>query len=287
VATEWQHFSVLIYAIPGERVRALLPHPFEAVEIAESEWRRTERRLQMPWSVFQPAGRQPPAAPGHRRLAFLSVASFLDSGVNGGGGAFEQTDYRLHARLDGEPCHWLLGTSLGSLSAVAPRHLWAWPWHLSAMEFRVAYDQVEARYRAYRLHTQSQWANACWEIADSGEPLEVEGHFSSLSQPLPLLLGPLASCFVRRDGQLGASRAWHPHLRCTRGFLKLGRCDLLERLGLLTANELARPALVAVQRRLTCDIYAPSVVGPPERSLTVNGSEERRGRFGYRCLNGL
>jgi hypothetical protein len=238
VAVKLRHFSLLVYAIPARRARPLLPRSFELAEY-----------------------------PGRRRFTLLSVISSLDQGpetesaVPGGRSyqprAFEQTSYCLQVRRQGELGYWLLGSSLGSLQAVAPRRLWPQPWHLGAMKFHAAYDQRAGRYRAYRLQTQSRWANADWELGDTGEPWDAQPD----SRILHSLLPPLApiTYFLRRDGALGATQTQYDRINFTRGYLKRAACDLLERLGLLTAEELHRPSLVALQHRLACRTDAASI----------------------------
>ena len=240
---ELQHCSTIVYAIPRDRARGLVP---EGLEVEEG----------------RVAGRP---------VAWLSVFSCLDQGKRVGFGgraaAFEQTSYRIHASRDGEPGYWLLGTSLGSLAAVAERHYWPLPWHLSAMELRVSFDQAGGRYRDYRLETQSQWANGCWELGDTGEALS-EG----VGRPaLPRLLSEpgAATYFLRRDGELGCYRMWSVGECPTRGHVKSGCCDLLASLGLLDRHEVARPHLVALQQSLRCRLQPPTVVEPAAYGLAV------------------
>ena len=255
LATEFHHVSTIVYAIPGERVRAIVPAAFEVAE-------------------FPIDG---------RRLAWLSITSFLDQWPQprGGRGAFEQTNYRLHVLLEGEPGHWLLGASLGSLSAVAARQLWPLPWHLSAMEFQVAYDPAQGRYRDYRLQVQSQWSNACWEIEDTGTRLDADPGCSSLGPPSPFDLRTCTDYFIRRDGELGAYRSWQAQTDGTRGKLKVGRCDLLHRLGLLTKDELSHPSLIVLQPRLACRIYSPAILNTSEPSLSFTDLKGGRGRLAF------
>jgi hypothetical protein len=168
----------------------------------------------------------------------LSIESFLDNGRT----RFEQTNFRLHVNLQGRACSWLLGASLGSLSGVTARHLYPLPWHLSAMEFQVAVDATTERYKQYRLSTQSQWASATWDIMDTGMPVRPE---------MPL---EVTDYFVRRDGHIGSYQTHHQNTLATRGQLKAGRCDLLQSLGLLRADELAQPNSVILQRSGVCEI---------------------------------
>lgn len=231
--TELHHFSLIVYSAPAERAKSLAPDSFEIEE-----------------SVVN-----------GRKTAWVSVVSFLDSGSRlNGGGAFEQTCYCLHVRRDGVAAHWLLGISLGSLSAVASRNLWSLPWHLSAMEFQADYDSRGERYRNYRLQTQSQWTNASWEISDTGNSLAT-GQLKESLLPASLLSNTFSSFFERRDGSLGFYRTRYSDLKLAEGQLKHARCDLLEELGLLTGDEMMQPALAATQRIVPCQIYSPTIYG--------------------------
>jgi hypothetical protein len=229
LAAERQHLSLIVYAVPSERIQALLPPSYEVEE----------------------------AVINGRAIGWISVESFLDvTGV--GHSPFEQTSYRLHVMRNGKPCLWQMGASLGSLSAVGTRNLWPMPWHLSAMEFHVAYDQTEGRYRTYSLHTQSQWANASWQIEDTGEwisPETIQQLPASLKNPTTI------NYFLRRDGTEGQQREQRPAPVFTRGQLKSAKCDLFERFGLLNGDEIKCPQLIALQHNLSCQFGTPSAVG--------------------------
>ncbi|HYE74327.1 MAG TPA: DUF2071 domain-containing protein [Blastocatellia bacterium] len=222
------HISHITYAIPLERVRPIVPANFELIT----------RNIE------------------NDEFALLTVESFLDQGsqafdalsIQARRDAFEQTNYRIHVRLNGQRCGWLIGSSLGSLSAVAARHLWSAPWHLGAMEFQVAYDAINERYQHYRLRTQSQWANAFWELSDSGKPISDEFSSKATSEPA------MPDYFIRRDGSLGLHKVMHEASLTTCAEILSARCDLLERLGLLTAEELRRPLAVTLERAVNCRI---------------------------------
>jgi hypothetical protein len=135
-----------------------------------------------------------------------------------------------------------LGTSLGALSGVTARHLYPLPWHLSAMEFQVAFDTASDKYMHYRLSSQSQWANADWEIVDTGMPLGLEKQLE------------ITDYFVRRDGEIGSYQTIYQTASATRGQLKAGRCDLLGSLGVLSSQEINHPLSVSLQRAVNCEI---------------------------------
>jgi Uncharacterized conserved protein (COG2071) len=191
---------------------------------------------------------------GGRGQTRISVTSFLDLG--NGRDVFEQTDYRLHAVRAGTPVCWLLGSSIGSLGGVAMRRMWQSPWHLAAMEFEVWRDAVAGRYRAYRLCVQSEWANAAWTLSDTGRLLADEPEES-------------ADYFLRRDGSIGLRRVRLPRSFATQARVTEARCDLLERLGLLTSEELGRPLQASLQSATIGSIDAPR---PEAGRLFASGS---------------
>jgi len=234
---EWQNYSLLVYALPMERATRLIPDSFQIEE-------------------FTITG----ATGSETRCALVSVESCLDQGSGYGDGlSFEQTRYRLHVRHNGEAGTWLLGTAVGSLTAVAPRHLWSLPWHLSAMEFQVLWNAAEGRYQEYRLQTSSQWANATWELRDTGIPMDFDADYASLEKQLSASLRTSKDWFQRKDEMIGEYRITRSSLHFTRGQVLTARCDLLERLELVTRAELMNPLMIALQQRMTSQIYSPVV----------------------------
>lgn len=231
VVAERKHLSIIVYAMPSERVRALIPDSFQVEETIVNR----------------------------RAMAWVSIESFFDQSA-AGQPAFEQTNYFLHVLRDGQAGRWLLGTSLGSLAAVGARNLWATPWHLSAMEFRVAYDRSKGRYREYSLQTQSQWVNSAWRISDTGQAIDPET-FDQTNLPASVFGHDSTAYFARRDGSIGARRIVRFNFEFMRGEIKQAECDLLENLRLLTREELMRPALVALQHSARCQLFSTTVSG--------------------------
>jgi len=233
VTAERRHLSLIVYSVDSERVKALLPAPFQVEETIIDG----------------------------RAKAWVSVESFFDQNA-AGQPAFEQTNYLLHVLRDGMQCHWLLGASLGSLSAVGARNPWPMPWHLSAMEFRAAYDEAMGRYSEYSLQTQSQWANSAWQIRDTGWAIDPERLDQTCPSSLPASLFNRDSTtfFARRDGSIGSRRIVRFNFEFTRGELRQAKCDLLEQLGLLKQEELLQPAFTALQHKVSCQIFSPAVL---------------------------
>jgi hypothetical protein len=243
-----QHYSQLIYAVPSERARAIFPK-----ELRRQNFELAETNIA-----------------GHSHC-WLSIVSYLDRKNLFPGVAieegFELTEYRVHVQREGQPYQWLLSTSVGSLVAVGTRHLWPLPWHLSAMEFRLGFDETHQRYQTYRLQMQSEHVNAMWELSDTGEPL---CDLAATGLPDFVFHSVIQDCFVRRDGGVGTRQTRFRLFESKRGSLSLGRCDYLSRQGLLTTTELARPSFVQLSRSVAFEQEAPAVLAESEPASTLS-----------------
>src|SRR5262245_28198683 len=251
VNADLQHLSLIVYAIPLERVEEWIPFSLQLEESAKKK----------------------------SKVAWLSIVSFMDQGTPANGRMqFEQTSYRLQIMRDRQPASWLLGISLGSLAGVAMRNLWPMPWHLSAMEFEVNYDRDDHHYHNYRLQTQSQWVNANWELSDTGEKLSAD-RLKKLQIPASLYSGISDNYFMRRDDSLGLFRTHYHGWALNQGELKSAKCDLLEGFGLLTRDELKKPALVAIQHKVSCQIFSPTIIS--DRHLNAGECPVPGTRFAF------
>jgi len=227
VDTTLERFAIVTYAVPEERLQRHL-HPRFVVDAVTLEG---------------------------ERCGLLSVVPFLDRRFRSAHlpwprDSFGQTNYRAYVRdnASGERAVWFFGTCLDSWSVVIPRVLWRLPWHRG----RIRFDRDR-----YRMTTDSAWAPATLELADTGGPLEVLPGFPDAESTLLVLTHPLVGYYHRRDGRLGSYSVWHDRMAPT-----LGRCvqasfPLLERLDLVSAADQARPYSVLLQDRVDFTIYLP------------------------------
>lgn len=203
ITTQLQHRSVISYLIPSERVRELVPEEFHLGE-----------------------------------NTILSIEAFQDSSLH----RFEQINYRLQVNYRGEFRNWLLGTSIGSFSAITARNYFQNPWHLSAIDLQVCTDAMSGRYHTYRLNSQSEWSNSFFEIADTGMAILNHQKVQTVDH------------FIRRDGTIGSQQTAYLPANTTRGILKSGRCDMLKKLGILDEAEIAYPLSVSLQRKVNFEL---------------------------------
>lgn len=237
VVSGLEHFAIITFAIPPERLRPHVDPRFDLDLIA---------------------------GPDGSSLALVSVVPFLDRDFRfvrfpRPRFSFGQTNYRAYVvdRETGRRAVWFLGTTLASWAVVVPRRLWKLPWHNARTTFTCEYDDAARRYTTYRIATSSDWAPAQVELADSGRPVESLPGFADLEVGTEVLTHPLIGVFYRRDGGLGTYRVWHERLRLTTGSIVRAEIGLFDRLGLVPFAEQASPHSVLVQHLTEFTIFLP------------------------------
>jgi hypothetical protein len=173
-----------------------------------------------------------------------------------------QTNYRIYIidRATGERCVWFLGTTLDSWTVVVPRHIWNLPWYAGDIRFECEVDDETGQYRTYHMVTRADWAPAEVRLSQPSDvKLELEG-FPDTETGLVILTHPLAGFYYRRDGKLGTYRVWHDRLKVTPAKLESASFGLLERLGIVTAEEQQYPHSVLLEPVNEFAIYLPPKV---------------------------
>jgi len=234
VETTLDHFATITYAVPPERVRPLIHPDFELHTVSIDDDER----------------------------ALLSVVAFVDRDFRfrrlpWARWSFGQTNYRIYVRYQGQECAWFLGTTLASRFVAVPRYLWRLPWHAARTTIDARYDAAAARYEHYSLTTRSAWAAAELTLDDTGQSADLLPGFPDLDTQRLVLTHPVAGYYWRTDGRLGSYRIWHDRIHQTVGQARHARFGLLERLGIVGADEASRPHSVLIQREVPFEIYLP------------------------------
>lgn len=232
--TTLRHFAIVTYAVPPERLQALV-HP----------------RFELDCVVFD-----------GRPRALLSVVPFEDQDFRAAAfpsprWGFGQTNYRIYVRdrVSGSRAVWCLGTTLGSWAVAVPRYLWRLPWRYGRVRFDCVQDH-SGRYACFRMTTESRWASAELDIEDLGTPPVFDG-FPDAETGLVALTHPLTGYYTRRDGHLGSYAVWHERLMPSAGRVRSARWDLLDRLGIVPFAEQRTPHSVLVQPRTEFIVRLP------------------------------
>lgn len=237
VVSNLEHFAIVTYAVPPERLRPLVHERFALDGIVGAD-----------------------GAP----RALVSMVPFLDRDFHFARlpwprFRFGQTNYRAYVidRETGRRAVWFFGTTLDSWSVAVPRHLWRLPWHRGNTHFACRYDDAAHRYTRYRVATRGDWGPARLELADSGgAPEEIAG-FADLETAAVVLTHPLDGFFYRRDGALGSYRVWHDRLKLTAGRVVRAEIGLFDRLGLVPYAEQAVAHSVLIQPLTAFTIFLP------------------------------
>ena len=198
------------------------------------------------------------------KRALLSVVPFVDFDFHFTGfpwfkWTFGQTNYRIYVTDSetGEHVVWFLGTTLDSTSVAIPRYLWKLPWHRGHIQFDCEYDESRRAYSKYRMKTSKSWADACFELEDSGKaPTELLG-FDNLETGLVVLTHPRIGYYYRRDGRLGSYSIWHDRLEPNVGSMISSKFELLDQLQLTDSSDARNVHSVLVMNRADFTVYLP------------------------------
>lgn len=232
-----RHFALITYAVPVERLALHIPTD----------------RFEIP--TFEIDGEP---------RALLSVVPFIDAGFRFRllpfvRFHFGQTNYRVYVidRATGQHAVWFFGTTLGSWQVHPARFLWKIPWHPARYEWACDYDAVAKRYTTFDYRVESTWGPAHISLRDTGEPAGLLPGFASLEEQTLVLTHPVDGYFYRLDGKLGTYSVSHDVLQLTTAEPLDLRFDLLERLGVLTAEEAQHPHSALVSYETTFHITMP------------------------------
>lgn len=239
-----RHFALITYAVPAER---LAPHiPADRFEIP----------------TFEIEGKQ---------LALMSVVPFIDHGFRFRllpfiRFHFAQTNYRVYVRdrLTGQHCVWFFGTTLGGWPVHVARFLWKIPWYHAKYRWKCDYDPAAGRYQTFRYRARSAWAEATIHVRDTGRPAGLQAGFATNEAMTLILTHPVDGFFYRTDGDLGTYSVSHELLELTEGEPVELSFELLERLGVLTPEEMQAPHSVLISPETVFRIHMPPRRWRPE-----------------------
>jgi len=237
IHTTLQHFALINYAVPAERLRPHIPHRFDIPQ-------------------FEING---------RNLALLSVVPFLDTDFRYIRLApwfkfhFPQTNYRVYVidHQTNQHVVWFFGTTLGSPIVYLARALWRIPWYFG--RYTTHFKQQNGRYTQFTYQTQSTWATAQIELQDTGRPLTLQPGFDTLEQMQLILTHPITGFYYRTDGRLGSYTIWHKLMDLTLAQPNHLHFSLLERLNVLTKQEMNHPHSIFITPTIPFDIHLPPV----------------------------
>ncbi|HEX8796536.1 MAG TPA: DUF2071 domain-containing protein [Polyangiaceae bacterium] len=235
VITTLEHFAIVSYLVPVDRLRPHVDPQFEVVPFRE-RGETCGLVSVVPFVVVD------------FRFARLPFLRFR----------FAQTNYRLYVTdRRGDHLAWFFGTSLDTVWVAVPHHVWKLPWYRARTRFDASYAHADGRYARYRFATRSRWAPAEASLVDRGTPMPLLPGFADMDAQRLVLTNPVRGVFLRRDGRVGTYSIWHPEMQLTSGDVEHARFGLLERLGLLDGAQMKRAHSVLFTPRIEFQIRLP------------------------------
>lgn len=234
-----KHFAIVTYAVPAKRFDGLFPERFQldTVEV------------------------------NGQKMGLISVVPFIDVDFTSAVFPFPkftmgQTNYRIYIidTKTGERCVWFLGTTLDSWTLLVPRHFWKLPWYAGKVKFDCVLNENNELYEKYTMETESEWAAASVELAQSvSDKFEFPG-FPDVESALVYLTHPLRGFYFTRENEVGTYSVWHDELKVKPAKLISARFKLLSELGIVKESEQNSPYSVLIEPINEFTIYLPPTV---------------------------
>ena len=238
VRTLLQHFALINYALPPERLRPHIPADRFDLQIVDIDGKPKAMLSAVPFLDVD--------------FRFARLAPWLRWQCG-------QTNRRAYVidRRTGWPGVWFFGTTLGSPLVHAARALWRIPWHYAKYRIDVHLDPARGAYDRYRYDVDSAWCAARIDLAGEAAPIGLTAGFASMAEQTLILTHPVDGYFRRLDGALGGYSIWHPLMSLSRARPRDLWFSLYERLGLLSAQEMQHPHSVFLCREVPFEVYLP------------------------------
>lgn len=231
--TDLEHFALINYAFPVERLRPFIPTEFEIVT----------------WVI------------DGKEQALMSAVPFVDRNFCFknlrilGKYSFGQINFRVYVRYKGENCVWFLGTVLGSMYYLIPNRLWQMPWYYGNFNIETVYE--DSRYEKYKIEVKSKMASSRIDLIDKGEEFTLAPGFSSMEEMKLIMTQPLEGCYLKRNKNIGSYRIWHGELKMKIANAKDLYFQLFEDLKLLNKEEMQKPHSVWITPKTFFEVELP------------------------------
>ncbi|WP_458627256.1 DUF2071 domain-containing protein [Winogradskyella sp. PC D3.3] len=235
VNTQLEHFAIISYKVPIEKIKHLIPKPFKL-------WTYTEH---------------------NQTYALVSAVPFKDHDFSFYRISrlpkfnFFQTNFRTYIidpRDDGYSA-WFFGTTLGSIAAMIPKLIWKMPWAYADYEF--SFKMNNGYYSEYKMAFKSKFSNGTIDIKNTGNDVALLEGFKTMEEQIHILTHPITGYYNRANKGLGTYNIWHPKMDLKEGMAKNLYFELFEKLGLLNQLEMNNPHSVLITPKIEFDILLP------------------------------
>lgn len=226
-----QNFALVNFAVPAERVEAVLPPAYEL-------------------ETFDRAG---------ERIAFVSSTCFCNQrfrpvGIGFPHLTFDESTYRTYVTHKGRRGVYFFGRYLSRLPATLPQRIVArdtWQG-----DFQVATDRTSEGYRSYSCHISSGNGESSFVVEAMDRPRSTE-HFATGDEHAQYFTYRLHGFYTSTLGLEGHMPVSHPRMTPWSGELSAAKTDLWVELGILDADEQQDPYSILIEPGVRFTLYAP------------------------------
>jgi hypothetical protein len=235
VNTELEHFAIISYKVPIERIQHLIPKPFKLWTFLENE----------------------------KEYALVSAVPFKDKDfsfyriLKSLKFNFFQTNFRAYIidERDNSYSAWFFGTTLGSITALIPDKLWKMPWKYA--KYKCSFNQNKDYYLEYKMDFKSKFGDGNIDIESTGNTVKLLNGFKNMEEQVHILTHPIIGYYNMQKGEIGTYEIWHPEIDLKEAKANHLYFELFEKLGLLNKSEMMNPHSVLITSKIEFDILLP------------------------------
>ena len=235
VNTELEHFAIISYKVPIEKIEHLIPKPFKV-------WTYTENNKEYALVSAVPFK--------DKDFSFYRISKFLKFN-------FYQTNFRTYIidQRDQSYSAWFFATTLGSITSIIPKIIWSMPWEYAKYKF--SFKKQNDNYSEYKMAFKSKLGQGHIEIKSSGNKMKLLDGFKNIEEQIHILTHPIIGHYNISNKELGTYEIWHPKIDLKEGEPINLYFELFEKLGFLNKEEMNNPHSILITPKIEFDILLP------------------------------
>lgn len=235
VNTKLEHFAIISYKVPIEKIKHLIPKPFKI-------WTFTENKKEYALVSAVPFK--------DKDFSFYRISRFAKFN-------FFQTNFRTYIidQRDMSNSAWFFGTTLGSITSIIPKKIWKMPWEYAKYKF--SFKKDNDHYLEYKMEFKSKLGDGFIEIKSTANKVTLLEGFKNIEEQIHILTHPVIGYYKSSEKELGTYEVWHPQLDLKEGKAKHLYFELFEKLGFLNKLEMNNPHSVLITQEIEFDILLP------------------------------
>jgi hypothetical protein len=235
INTNLEHFAIISYKIPIERIQHLIPKPFKLWTYVENE-KEYALISAVPFK--------------DKDFSFYRISRFPSFN-------FFQTNFRAYIidERDNSYSAWFFGTTLGSMTVIIPKKIWNMPWEYA--KYKCSFKQNKEHYIEYKMDFKSKFGDGNIDIESTGNRVKLLSGFKNMAEQVHILTHPIIGYYDLKNGEIGTYEIWHPEIELKEATFNHLYFELFEKLGLLNKSEMMNPHSVLITSKVEFDILLP------------------------------